>query len=148
MMVPPPSSRMAGTHRLHAGDGAEEISFEQFAHGGSLHIGNRVADAHARVIHPYIDAIKVVKRERKRAADIFAIADIAGQGERAVGVADPVAGGLGAIGIARQQHDAGAFVGKNLGDSLPNSHGSSGHHHDFSFHLHGDPCIAWRAASQ
>src|SRR5450631_142789 len=130
-------------HCLDAVDGAEEIGFEQFAQCGRLHIGDRVADANARVIDPHIDAIKMVQREGKRAADVFAIANVAGEGERAVGVAHAVTGGLGATRIARQQHDARAFVGKDFGNRFPNSHGSAGHDHDFPCHFHGDPCIAW-----
>jgi hypothetical protein len=135
-------------HGLHAGDGAEEIGFEQFAQCSRLHIGDRVADAHARVIHPHIHAIEVLQRQRQRSANIFAVANIAGHGKCAAGVANPVAGGLRAAGIARKQYYAGSCIGKNLGDRLPNSHGSPGHNHDFPVHLHGDPCIAASAASQ
>src|SRR5260221_2428875 len=61
-------------------------------------------------------------------------------------MADAVAGGLGATGIARQQDHARSLVGKNFGNRLPNSHGGPGDDHDFPVHLHGDPCIARRAS--
>ena len=56
-----------------------------------MHVGDRVANAYARVVHPYIHATKVEQRERQRAIDIFAIANIAGQGQRVVGVANALA---------------------------------------------------------
>jgi hypothetical protein len=74
--------------------------------------------------------------------------NVAGQGERAAGVTDALAGGLGATGIARQQDDVRPGVGKDFGNRFPNAHGSPGHNHDFSVHLHGDSCIARKAASQ
>jgi hypothetical protein len=58
---------------------------------------------------------------------------------------NPQAGGLGAARIARQQHDTGPLVRKNLGDRFPNTHGRACDHDNFPLHLHGDSCNAWSA---
>src|SRR5580658_1786804 len=111
-------------HRLHASDSAKEIGLKQFAQRRSFHLSHRVADADARIINPDIHAMKVLHRERKRAVNLIALANITSQSKRTLRVANSLPSSLSAARITRKQHHASARIHKNLGNGLPNSHGS------------------------
>ena len=117
--------------RLHAGDCPEEIGVEGFTHSVHVDLSDRVHEAVAGVIDPDIDALKVVQGEADHAVNLFAVADIAGERQCVLRVANAFARGFGAPRIAREQHDPGAFVGEKFRDRLADTHGSARDHHNF-----------------
>ena len=130
---------------LHACDRAEQVGVEQFAARRHLHVRHRVPHPYARIVDPHIDAVEMVQHQPERPVDLLPMPHVAGQGQRALRVSDSMAGGFRAARVARQHHDASSRVGKDFGNRFPNTHGSARNYHNFPFHLHADPCIAWSA---
>ena len=137
---PPPSSSIAGMTACMQATMPKKLGLEKFAADRHLHFGNRVAHADASVPSTQTSTRSNWRDHPQGAVDLLADADVAGQGEGAIGVADPMAGGLGAARIARKQYDAGAVAGEDFGDGFSDAHEGAGDDHDFPFHCHGEPC--------
>jgi len=63
----------------------------------------------------------MVQRQPERAVDFLAMPYIAGEGQRVIGVSDPVASRFRAARIARKHHHVRALVRKNFGNRFSNS---------------------------
>src|SRR5207245_5229946 len=88
---------------------------------GHVHGGDGVRHSVSRIVNPDVDSVVVMESEAEDALDLLAIAYVAGQSERALGVADAAAGRFGAAGIAGEQNNARTVVGKCLCNGLTNA---------------------------
>jgi hypothetical protein len=91
----------------------------------------------ACVVHPDIDATKVMHHQPDHAIDLLAMPHVTSQGERPLRVTDTPAGGFGTPGIAREQHDASALGGQCFSNGFADSHGSPGYNGNLirKFHI-------------
>ena len=134
---------------LHGFNRAEEICFKHAAEGRHLHGCNFIGQAVARVVDPNVDAMKVMAGEADDAVDFLAIADVAGEGERAICFANARAGSFGASGISGENDAISAIVDEDFGDGFANSHGAAGDDDYFLCNfLHVELVVCWMGLCQ
>ncbi len=91
-----------------------------------------IEQAVSGVVDPDVAAIEVMQGQAEDAVNLFAMANVAGEGQSAIGMADAAAGSFGASGIAREHDEVGAVIGEDFGDRFADAHGSASNNDDFA----------------